>query len=222
MSLADLQCVFDRYFGQQAFAQKFIQACAGDADSFRQGFDRKLFAAPHNRRAPVRHLQSGRCPSAITGLIIPINIDPVKGQAVWPLTHITHKLLKRIAPFGTHLDAASAVLRKVAIRSDITPRLRGTPRAISFIRTETVRAPVGPASVANLLPTKTATTGSIAAGKFVPHLADNIATFAKANPSRPSAFRSGSDIITSLHRKPPVNVARPVNKCAHKGGSNGQ
>lgn len=62
----------------------------------------------------VAGLLSERSPSTITGLVIPVVINPVKRKAEWFLTHVFQKLLE-LAPPVAYRNATGAVVAVLVV-----------------------------------------------------------------------------------------------------------
>lgn len=94
--------------------------------------DRMPLAAKfqHAVRSAVVRLLPERCPSAISGRVVAVDVDAVKGMPCRTWTHVTEKRAEVVAPFVRHRNAAATVRRIRALLLVVAARLRGAPSAI--------------------------------------------------------------------------------------------
>lgn len=64
----------------------------------------------HDIGTGVKQLFSPRGPSAVAGLVVAVIIDAVKLKAWWTVSHISVKVLERLAPSIAYRNTSSSVV----------------------------------------------------------------------------------------------------------------
>jgi hypothetical protein len=84
----------------------------------------------HTTSTRVPSLLGARCPAAVAGFVVAVNIYAIKRSSVRALPHVFTKMLKRVYPALTNSYTSAAVVFEMIASSVKTPRLHVVPSAV--------------------------------------------------------------------------------------------
>lgn len=167
---------------------------------------------------PIAGLFKRSRPPAIARLVMAVDVDSVKREALRRVAHICHELSKVVAPRFTHRNAATAVHSEATIARVEAATLRGRPCDIGF------SAPMAMAAVAMSviissaprIVLQTPTTFSVPARQVGLGNERVAATITATDPSRPEALTAIRGVWSSLGcHQSAESLAGEILECPH-------
>lgn len=131
-------------------------------------------------------LHSRRSPSAVSRLVVAVDVDAVEGRPVRALPHVCQKCREVVAPLVAHRDAATAVGGELVVSGIKAPRLRAQPAPVLGSACASHRGAMLQASRTYLVRSQTSARFGAPTAKDLGQLSDDTSAIASARPCRPA------------------------------------